>query len=200
MFDEMSSSCYSKNAQLRQIQDNNIIEYNLTYHNKLPTFFRKGVKSCIDFVISNCPTKVSNVRTHYDDDIYQYEDIDYNNMLSDHIMVSGVYNNKKIAKGSQFRITRDAKLLTKHNLNEYFSCNEYLNMIFQQTDPDIIAKILTRELTVIIESITPSKRIQCSNKYAPWIDSNFIKQAKIRDNLHTVAKNSDSEEDWRIFR
>ena len=177
------------------------IEYNLTYHNKLPTFFRKGVKSCIDFVISNCPTKVSNVRTHYnDEDIYQYEDINYNNILSDHVMVSGVYNNKNIAKGSQFRITRDAKLLTKHNLNEYFSCNKPINTIFHQTDPDLIAEILTRELTVIIESISPSKRIQCTNKYAPWIDSNFINQAKIRDNLHMVAKKSNSEGDWRIFR
>ena len=47
--------------------------------------------------------QVSNVRTHYnDEDIYQYEDINYNNILSDHVMVSGVYNNKNIAKGSQF--------------------------------------------------------------------------------------------------
>ena len=120
MLDEISSSCFSKNAQLRQIHDNNIIEYNLTYHNKLPTFFRKGVKSCIDFVISNCPTKVSNIRTHYnDEDIYQYEDINYNNILSDHVMVSGVYNNENVAKGSQFKITRDAKLLTKHILSRF---------------------------------------------------------------------------------
>ena len=53
---------------------------------------------------------------------------------------------------------------------------------------------------MIIESISPSKRIQCTNKYAPWIDSNFINQAKIRDNLHMVAKKSNIEGDWRIFR
>ena len=53
---------------------------------------------------------------------------------------------------------------------------------------------------MIIESISSSKRIQCTNKYAPWIDSNFINQAKIRDNLHMVAKKSNSEGDWRIFR
>ena len=63
---------------------------------------------------------MSNVKTHYnDEDIYQYEDINYNNILSDHVMVSGVYNNENVAKGSQFQITRDAKLLTKHILSRY---------------------------------------------------------------------------------
>lgn len=98
MLDDVCSSCYSRNVQLRQSHDNNKIEYNLTYHNKLPTFLRKGIKSCTDFVISNCPTKISNVRTHYNgDNEFQYEDINYNNILSDHVMVSGIYDNNKIS-------------------------------------------------------------------------------------------------------
>ena len=59
---------------------------------------------------------------------------------------------------------------------------------------------MIRELTVIIESIVPSKRVQCTIKYAPWIDKNFVEQAKIRDNLHMIGKISNKEEDWRIFR
>ena len=99
----ISSTVYSKNSQLRNIRDSNIIEYNLTYHNNKPTFFRKGNKSCIDFIVSNCPTKISNIRTHYDDDdIFQYEDCNYNNIMSDHVMISGVYNNKKIINPQQF--------------------------------------------------------------------------------------------------
>lgn len=97
-FDEgISSMAYSKYLQLRKIRKSNIIDYNLTYHNNMPTFFCKGNKSCIDFFISNCPIKISNVQTHYDvDEFFQYEDTNYNNIMSDHIMISGVYNNKKI--------------------------------------------------------------------------------------------------------
>ena len=93
----MSSYSYSRNAQLRKIKDSYMIDYNLTFHNKLPTFCRKGIKSCIDFFISNCHTKFLNIRTHYkDDENFKYEDINYNNIMSDHVMVLGVYNNKKL--------------------------------------------------------------------------------------------------------
>ena len=47
---------------------------------------------------------------------------------------------------------------------------------------------------------SPPKKIQCTNNYAPWIDQEFINQSKIKDNLHTKAKLTNSETDWRIFR
>ena len=68
-----------RNFEFKNIRDSNIINFNLTYHNNLPTFFRKGSRSCIDFIISNCPTKLSNIRTHYNDDNnFQYKNIYYN--------------------------------------------------------------------------------------------------------------------------
>ena len=119
--DEHSTTKHLKNNELKSIRDNNIIEYSLTYHNKLPTFFRKGTQSCVDFIISNCPTKVTNVRTHYDDkEIYTYKDYEYNNIMSDHVMLSCTYNNRHITKKQQFKIIMNNKLLTKHTLNEYF--------------------------------------------------------------------------------
>ena len=121
-----------------------IIQYNLTYHNKLPNFFRKGKKSCIDFMISNCPTKFLNIRTHYEDNIFQYDNTNYSNILSNHVMVSGIYNKFFFANFRQFRIMRNFKLLTKYTLNQYFSLNKELNSIFNYSDPDIIAEILIR--------------------------------------------------------
>ena len=153
---------------MKTIRDKNIIDYGLTYHNNKPTFFRKGVISCIDFIISNCPSKISNVRTHDGESIeYGYYDTNYNNIISDHVMISCHYNNKNISLPQQFRNIRDNKLLTSHLLNEYFSCNENLNTIFNTFDTDYIAETLTYEISVIIESIAPAKRVQCSSKYAP---------------------------------
>ena len=65
--DDNCNTAYYRNIELKTIRDNNIINCNLIYHNNQPTFIRKAQKSCIDFIISNCPSKINNVRTHYDE-------------------------------------------------------------------------------------------------------------------------------------
>ena len=96
-------------------------------------------------------------------------------------------------------ITRNSKLLTRYNLNQYFSHNEVLQGIFSETDPNIIAETLLNKLSIIIECIAPSKKIQCKNTYVPWINDDFQRESKIKDNLHRIAKGTNNEEDWRKF-
>ena len=98
--------------------------------------------------------------------------------MSDHVMLSCTYNNKHITKTQQFKIIRNNKLLTKHTLNEYFTNNDTINTIFNHTDPNIIAEILVNEISLIIECISPSRKIQCSNNYAPWINERYILESK----------------------
>ena len=93
---DKSSTGYCKNIQLKTLRDNSIIENSLTYHNNKATFCRKGVKSCIDYIISNCPLKVKNVRTHDGEtEIFGYKDWEFNNIMSDHFILSCTYNHKK---------------------------------------------------------------------------------------------------------
>ena len=82
----------------------------------------------------------------------------YHNIMSDHIMISCSYNNKKIKSTQQFRTIRDYKLLTKDILNEYFSHNDTLNTIFNYTDPELVANILINEITRIINCIAPLRK------------------------------------------
>ena len=186
---DKNKSGFCKNIHLKTIRDHSIIENSLTYHNNKATFNRRGVKSCIDYIISNCPTKVSNVRTHDGDtEVFGYRDLEYNNIMSDHYLLSCTYNNKKISIPQQFLVTRNSKLLTRHNLNEYFSYNPLLQEIFSETDPNVIAETLLNELSIIIECIAPSKKVQCTKKYAPWINQDFIRESKIKDKLHRIAK------------
>ena len=56
------------------------------------------------------------------------------------------------------------------------------------------------ELSIIIECIAPSKKIQCTKSYAPWINGDFLRESKLKDKLHKIAKGSNNEEDWRKFR
>ena len=78
--------------------------------------------------------------------------------------------------------------------------NFALNTIFSETDPNKIANVVVTEICNIIEYIAPSKKIQCSKSYCPWIDKNFKIQASIRDNLHTIAKSVDTPIAWREYR
>merc|ERR1712240_272533 len=122
---DKSSTGYCKNIQLKTLCDNSIIENSLTYHNNKATFCRKWVKSCIDYIISNCPLKIMNVRTHDGEtEVFGYKDWEFNNIMSDHFILSCTYNHKKINLPQQFMITRNSKLLTRYNLNQYFSNNE----------------------------------------------------------------------------
>merc|ERR1712240_666541 len=198
---DKSSTGYCKNIQLKTLRDNSIIENSLTYHNNKATFCRKGIKSCIDYIFSNCPLKIRNVRTHDGEtEVYGYKDWEFNNIMSDHFILSCTYNHKKIDLPQQFMISRNSKLLTKYNLNQYFSNNDVLQGIFSETDPNIIAETLLNELSIIIECISPSKKIQCNSTYAPWIKEEFLRESKVKDELHRIAKGTNNEEDWRKFR
>ena len=85
-------------------------------------------------------------------------------------------------------------------MSQYFVNNEVLQSIFSETDPNVIAETLLNELSIIIECIAPSKKIQCNSSYAPWIKEEFLREAKVKDNLHKIAKRYNREEDWRNFR
>ena len=107
--------------------------------------------------------------------------------MSDHYIVSGYYNSKYISLPQKFRIIRNDKLLTSDKLKHLIQTSEVLNSIFSLTDPNAIANILIPEICSIIEFLSPSKKVQCSKSFAPWIDKNFRIQANRRDQLHAKA-------------
>ena len=66
--------------------------------------------------------------------------------------------------------------------------------------PDKIADILIKELDTIIETIAPSRLIQCKNIYNKWYNKDIERQAKIKDKAHSKAKQTNDPDDWRDFR
>ena len=59
------------------------------------------------------------------------------------------------------------KTCVKSDLQNYLESNDNINEIFNHTDPNTIAKILVEELSIIVESIAPSKIIQYNKKFVP---------------------------------
>ena len=151
---------------MKNLRDELIIENSLIIHNNEPTFFRNQSKSCIDHIFSNCPTKISNTRTHVNNNLSQYNNpkaniINNDNpILSDHAIISCQYNSKDIDIPEQFRIVRNTKLLTARKLQGLVNNNFALNTIFSETDPYKITNVVVTEICNIIKNLAPFKKIQ----------------------------------------
>ena len=52
----------------------------------------------------------------------------------------------------------------------------------------------------MVESIAPSKHVQCSSNYVPWMTAEQRSEAHLRDNYHKTATKTNNEDDWRLFR
>ena len=75
-----------------------------------------------------------------------------------------------------------------------------IDQVFNTDDPNIIAEIIINEVNRCIETISPSKRIQCTKKHCKWYTPALTKLAEYKNKIHKIAKSSNSETDWRIFR
>ena len=74
----------------------------ISLHNKA-TFHRKGQSSCLDHIYSNCHTKIRKVTIEKD-------------ILSDHKIVTCIYNNKKLNLSTTYTTKRDYSLITTESL------------------------------------------------------------------------------------
>ena len=75
-----------------------------------------------------------------------------------------------------------------------------LEEIFSCTNVNIAAETLTNKLTEVLDNMAPIKKIQTRINYAPWM----TKETKVlkvkREAAHKKAAETDSQEDWRLFR
>lgn len=171
---------------LKQLRDSFLINNNLVSHHNKPTFFRRGNVSCLDHLYSNCPSRVKNVTIEKE-------------ILSDHKIMTFNYNNKKLSINATYKILRDYSLLTKDNLIQYLNATK-IDDLMASNDPNTIAKGIIEALNITIDSISPSKLVQCTKNHTKWYDKNLQELAKIKNEAHSKAKNSNDPEKWRIFR
>ena len=63
----------------------------------------------------------------------------------------------------------------------------------ETNDTNYIAECLVNELSIMIETISPGKLVQCNKHYAPWIDNNFVTQSQLRDKFHKIAVSTNNQ-------
>ena len=64
----------------------------------------------------------------------------------------------------------------------------------------MIANTIQNELTLIIDTLAPQKRIQVKNKHADFLTPELTQKIKDNNKLLTTAIQSKGVEDWRMFR
>ena len=96
------------NHEIKEIRHNFMIENSRISHHNKATFYRKVQESCLDHIYSNCHTRIKNVTIEKD-------------ILSDHKIITCLYNNKKLNLSTTYTTKRDFLLITFESLLHYLN-------------------------------------------------------------------------------
>jgi hypothetical protein len=91
---------------------------------------------------------------------------------------------------------------------KHFSEEEFLNRVrevswynlYMCEDTDMAVRILTEELTRILDVLAPVRTIQMRARYAPWLTKETKLLIKERDASQHAAAVSGSQDDWRLYK
>ena len=75
-----------------------------------------------------------------------------------------------------------------------------IDMVFSTENTNMIAETRTNVIDTCINTISPAKLIQCTKKHCKWYTPELTKLAQHKNRVHKIAKQSNTEEDWRILR
>merc|ERR1712240_317861 len=182
---------YNNRYRIKAIKEKTIqflTEHNITIHNKEPTYFvNQTPTSCIDHIYSNCPQKITHIKT-------------INNGLSDHATITATYHTKAPINNPKVIYTRPKHLLTEHNLNKYLNNNDIIQTVYNYTDPELIAEILMREYNNIIEIIAPRTKRQVKKNYTPYLDKETREGKRKLHQMHNKAKQTQDNDHWREYK
>jgi len=117
-----------------------MIENSLVSHHNKATFFRKGQTSCLEHIYSNCHARVKNVTIEKD-------------TLSDHKIITCLYNNKKLNISTSYKTKCNFSLITTESLLHYINATNIIDDVFNYQDPNLIADTLINEVNRCIETI-----------------------------------------------
>ena len=125
--------------------------------------------------MTNCPKKMTEVLTHNfynNSENYTFDDYDSKTVrtdicISDHSIFTCIYNSKFFKIPQLFKIIRDNSRITSEKLSQQFKSISILLLILESKDSNYVAETLVNEISIMVETLAPSKLIKCSKKFAP---------------------------------
>ena len=151
------------------------------------TWFRPNQpESGLDHLYSNKPTKLSPVQV-------------LNCGGSDHKLIGCTRYSKSIKQNVRYVTKRCYKNFKNV---EFISELKKISMwkIYECEDVDLAVKMLSEELTAILDRMAPIRTIQVRENYAPWLSGQTKQIMAERDLAQKIAIQSKSDDDWVIFK
>ena len=129
--------------------------------------------------------------------------------LSDVQAINIGSSDHKIIFATRFakNITRNPRIIKKRSYKN-FNAQEFLSAvrniswwkIYSCEDVNLAVKMLSEELTLILDKMAPIKVVQVRTNYAPWLSKNTKDLMKQRDLAQQKASSTNQVDDWKAFR
>ena len=151
------------------------------------TRFRENQpESGLDHFYSNQPNKISPLQVIHCGG-------------SDHKLIGATRYASSIKTNVRYVTKRCYK---NFNKEDFIAAVNMINWweIYKCDDVDLALKILTDNLSGILDEMAPIRTIQIRENYAPWLSSETKQCISDRDAAQKVARETKSEEDWKIFK
>ena len=121
-------------------------------------------------------------------------------MIADHCALIFHYHTKTQPPKPKFKFTRNFNQLSSEALIKAVENNPKLQSIYDLTDPDDVAEVLSGELNKIIKKLAPQKRIQIKKDHLPYFSTEIRAEIALSDHLLTKAIHSNIKPDWVAFK
>ena len=143
--------------------------------------------STIDHIVSNSPGSVDNVLT-------------IPGLISDHHILTCLFHTELLKDKPKYMWKTEWWRINPENLTKLLSENELVMGILKKTNQNIVWSNLITGINQVINTLAPTRVIQCKNNYLPYVDKEI--EEKIHEsNAHLeVAIRTKDHGEWRYFK
>ena len=173
-------------APLLQLLKETATKNNLTLSRTPPTRYQgSNTPSTLDILLTNIPEQLSSPLLF--------------ETSSDHKLVS--FNKRMKVKDAIIPI-RKARNFSKYSKNEMLRKLNMpkLNELLHETDPEVVAEELTKELQRVLDEIAPIKTTQIRKHYAPHLTEGTKKLMTTRNEMKEKAQKTKKIEDINEYK
>ena len=143
-------------------------------------------KTGLDHLYTNKPDKMSQVQT-------------YHTGISDHKLLKFTRFSKSFRPRPRFIRKRMYKDFDSKKYMESLAASN-LEEVLDCTDVNEATELLVNKITKVLDKMAPVRTVQVRAKYAPWLSKETKELQTRRNAAQKAAAQTDSPEDWRIFR
>ena len=144
--------------------------------------FPGQISTGLDHYFTNQPDKLSQVQKHSCGG-------------SDHMMISGIRRSRSLRSSSRYIRKRSYKEFDPQIFLTKVQAISWVDL-YLCDDVEKAVEIFTKNITNILDIMAPMKTFQVRANYAPFLSKETRDLMKARDELHKLASDTRTKDDW----